>query len=84
MDDLDRDGTTSPTQHLWTLHKGGRQISCFVTDLESGGFELKVMRSDAATRSVQLYRVRGEAIVEAQRQARSYVAHGWAIHGDWR
>jgi len=50
--------------------------------LESGGFELKLTRSDAATRSVQLYRVRDDAILEAQRQARNFVAHGWAIHGD--
>ena len=53
-----------------------------MTDLESGGFELKVTRSDTPTRSVQLYPVRDDAIVEAKRQARNYVAHGWAIHGD--
>ena len=82
MNDADRDRTTSRTKHLWTLHKGGRQISCFLSDLESGGFELKLTRSDAATRSVQLYRLRDDAILEAQRQARNFVAHGWAIHGD--
>ncbi len=82
MDDPDRDRTMSRTQPLWTLHKGGRQIWCFVTDLESGGFELKVTHSDTPTRFVQLYRVRDDATVEAQRQARNYVAHGWALQRD--
>jgi len=53
MDDPDRKRTTSGKQ-LWTLHKGGRTVSFLLTDLESGGFQLSVTRSDAVTRSVQL------------------------------
>ncbi len=83
MDDPDRKRTTSGKQ-LWTLHKGGRSVSLLLTDLESGGFELSVTRSDAVTRSVQLFRVREDAMAEAGHQVTTYVAHGWAIDGEAR
>ncbi len=83
MDDPDRKRTTSGKQ-LWTLHKGGRSVSLLLTDLESGGFELSVTRSDAVTRSVQLFRVREDAMAEAGRQVTNFVAHGWAINGEAR
>jgi len=83
MDDPDRKRTTSGKQ-LWTLHKGGRSVSLLLTDLESGGFELSVTRSDAVTRSVQLFRVREDAMVEAGRQVTNCVSHGWAIDGEDR
>ena len=83
MDDPDRKKTTFGEQ-LWTLHKGGRSVSLLLTDLESGGFELSVTRSDAVTRSVQLFRVREDAMAEAARQVTNYVAHGWAIDGENR
>jgi hypothetical protein len=53
MDDADRNERTSRTQHVCSLQKDGRQVSFLLTDMESGGFELKLMRSDTATRSVQ-------------------------------
>jgi hypothetical protein len=83
MDDSDRKSTTSGEQ-LWTLHKGGRTVSLLLTALESGGFELRVTRSDAVIRSVQLFRVRESAMVEVGQQVANYVAHGWAIDGDRR
>jgi hypothetical protein len=83
MDDPDRKRTTPGTQ-LWTLQKGGRQVSLLVTDLDSGGFELKVTRSDAATRSVHLFRVREDALAEVGRRVTNYLAHGWAIDSEHR
>lgn len=46
------------TEFSCSLQKGGRQISFLITDLEGGGFELQLMRSDAATLSVRLFDVR--------------------------
>jgi len=83
MDDPDRKKTTFGEQ-LWTLHKGGRTASLLLTDLENGGFELRVTQSDAVTRSVQLFRVRESAMAEVGHQVANYVAHGWAIDGDRR
>ena len=83
MDDPDRKRTTSGKQ-LWTLHKGGRSVSLLLTDLESGGFELSVTRSDAVTRSVQHFRVREDAMAEVGHQVTNDVSHGWAIDGEDR
>lgn len=65
-----------------SLQKEGHQISFLLTDMESGGFELKLMRSDAVTWSIQSFRDREDAMAEAKRQVRNDVAHGWAIDSD--
>jgi hypothetical protein len=71
-------------EQLWVLHKGGQTVSLRLTDLENGGFELRVTRSDGVARSVQLFRVRESAMAEVGHQVANYVAHGWAISGDRR
>ena len=70
------------TEFFCSLQKGGRQISFLITDLEGGGFELQLMRSDAATLSVRLFDVREQAVADAQRELASYLAHGWVIDRD--
>ena len=79
MDDPDPDTRVSRTQHVCSLQKDGRHVSFLLTDMEGGGFELKLVRSDAATRSVQLYRVRADATAEAERRISRYMAHGWSV-----
>ncbi len=79
MDYADPKESIARTRHLCSLQKEGRHIAFFLTELEGGGFELKLTRSDAPTRSVQLFRAREDAIVEAERQLRNYMAHGWAF-----
>lgn len=55
-----------------------------LTDMESGGFELRLIRSDKSVREAQLFRVRDDAMAEVRRQVSKYVAHGWVIDGDRR
>ena len=74
----------SRTKQLCRLEKGGSQIAFLLTDMESGGFELKLIRSDMSGREVRSFRIREDAIVEVRRQVSNDVAHGWAIDIDRR
>ncbi len=74
----------SRTKQLCRLEKGGSQNALLLTDMESGGFELKLIRSDTSGREVRSFRIREDAIVEVRRQVSNYVAHGWAIDIDRR
>jgi hypothetical protein len=74
----------SRPKQLCRLEKGGSQIVFLLTDMESGAFELKLIRSDTSGREVRSFRIREDAIVEVRPQVSNYVAHGWAIDIDRR
>ena len=84
MREAGRSKRVSTTGHLWSLQKDRRQIAFLLTDLESGAFELKLVWSDKPSRSVEIFRVRQNAIVEAERQLKDYVAQGWTVEGEHR
>ena len=71
MNGADPKKPISRTQHICRLEKDGRHISFLLTDLDGGGFELKLTPSDAVTREVQLFRVREDAMANAQRQVKN-------------
>jgi len=84
MDDVGRSKRISLTQQLWNLQKAGRQISFLLTDLETGGFELKLAWSNEPLRSVQVFQSREDALAEAERQLRNCMIQGWAVHPEPR
>jgi hypothetical protein len=73
---------TSRSRQICRLEKDGRHIAFLLTDLEGGGFELKLIRSDVVTRSVERFRIRQEAIAEANRQRQHYVGDGWVLESE--
>jgi hypothetical protein len=79
---MNDDRRMSRARQICRLEKGGRHVAFLLTDLEAGGFELKLMRSDAVTPSVELFRIRQEAIAEANRQLQHYVADGWVLESE--
>ena len=84
MSNGDQKQWSARAEVLWSLQKDGGQLSFILTKLESGGFELKLIRSDVKSRSVQLFRLREEAMAEAERELLRHVAGGWAIDTDRR
>ena len=79
---MDDDRHTPRARQICRLEKGGQHIAFLLTDLEAGGFELKLMRSDMVAPSVEFFRSRQEAIAEANRQLQHYVADGWVLESE--
>lgn len=79
-----RERDESRTHLVWTLHRNGRQTSCVVTELASGGFEVALQRSDGGPSSIHRYAHCDDAVAEAQRLATNYIVHGWAFHRETR
>jgi hypothetical protein len=48
----------SRTKQLCRLEQGGSPIAFLLTDMESGGFELTLIRSDMSGREVRSFRIR--------------------------
>jgi len=63
----------SRPKQLCRFEKGGGQIAFLLTDMESGGFELKLIRSVTNGREVQALRIREGAVAELRRQVSCYV-----------
>jgi len=79
---MDNDRHPLRVRQICRLEKGGQSLAFLLTDLEAGGFELTLMRSDLVTPSVELFRVRHEALAEANRQLQHYVADGWVLESE--
>ena len=76
---MNGDRHTSRVRQICRLEKDGRYIAFLLKDLQGGSFELKLMRSDIVTPSVGLFRIREEALAEANRQLQHYIADGWML-----
>lgn len=79
---MNHDRHASRVRQICRLEKDGRHIAFLLKDLEGGDFELKLVRSDVVTPSVGLFRIRQEAIAEANRQLQHYIADGWALESE--
>ena len=82
MPTMDDNRHATRARQICRLEKDGRHIAFLLTDLDGGGSELKLMRSDVVAPSVERFRIRKEAIAEANRQLQHYLADGWALESE--
>jgi len=72
-----RPADPKPGEHLWSLHRAGREIECELRSIAPGAWECFVFDDDWLISSRRLSS-RVEALAYAEEQRRALVREGWA------
>jgi hypothetical protein len=72
-----RPANPKPGEHLWSLHRAGREIECELRSIAPGAWECFVSDDDWLI-SNRRFPARDEALAHAEQERRALVREGWS------